>query len=71
MNIAEGSAKTSDKDFVRFLEMSLGTANELETALIIAFNIKYIVEEELTDFQNKITELRKMIYKFKESLDKK
>ncbi len=68
LNISEGSAKSSNKDFSRFLEMSLGSINELETTLIIAQNLKYINNEKLIDFQNKITELRKMIFKFKDSL---
>lgn len=32
-NIAEGSAKSSAKDFIRFLEMSLGSSFELEIEL--------------------------------------
>jgi four helix bundle protein len=35
-NIAEGSAKSSNKDFARFLEIAIGSACELETELIIA-----------------------------------
>lgn len=34
-NIAEGSSKTSQKDFNRYLEISLGSAFELETQLLI------------------------------------
>ena len=41
-NIAEGAAKPSDNDFARFLDMSLGSAFEVETQLIISKNIGYI-----------------------------
>lgn len=68
LNISEGSAKSSDKDFARFLEVSLGSCRELETAFIIAFNLGYISRDILTDKQEKITELQKMITKFKDNL---
>lgn len=35
-NIAEGSNRTSQKDYYRFLEISLGSSFELETQLLIA-----------------------------------
>jgi len=35
-NIAEGSNRNSDKEFVQFLYIALGSAAELETQLIIA-----------------------------------
>lgn len=38
-NIAEGCGKSSDKDFKRFLEFSLGSSYELETQLLLAFQI--------------------------------
>ena len=40
-NIAEGSSRNSDKDYSRFAEISLGSAFELETQLLIAKEIKY------------------------------
>lgn len=40
-NIAEGSSKNSDKDDSQFAEISLGSAFELETQLLIAKEIKY------------------------------
>ena len=40
-NIAEGSSRKSDKDYSRFAEISLGSAFELETQLLIAKEIKY------------------------------
>ena len=68
-NIAEGSAKTSNKDFARFLEMSIGSLFELETELIIVLNLKYIDSMVFEDIQNKIIELQKMITGFKNKLD--
>ena len=35
-NIAEGSSRTSQKDYSRFIEIALGSAFELETQLSIA-----------------------------------
>jgi len=42
LNIAEGSAKKSDKDFNRYIENSLGSINECAAALDIAFENKFI-----------------------------
>ena len=42
LNIAEGSAKYSDKDFKRFVENSLGSINECLACLDNAFDNKMI-----------------------------
>lgn len=39
LNIAEGSAKKSDKDFNRFIEMSLGSMNESVACLEVSLEI--------------------------------
>ena len=41
-NIAEGRAKRSTKDFLRFLSIAYGSNAELETQLIIAHRLGYI-----------------------------
>ena len=68
-NIAEGSAKTSNKDFARFLEISIGSLLELETEITIALNLKYVDSLVFENIQNKIIELQKMITGFKNKLD--
>jgi len=60
-NIAEGSAKSSDKDFKRFLEFSLGSSYELETQLILADEL-YGVDTSTTI--QKLHEEQKMISSF-------
>jgi len=68
-NIAEGSAKSSNKDFARFLEMSIGSSYELETELTIASKLNYIGFDVFALLQNKIIEIQKMIIGFKNKLD--
>ncbi|THV59300.1 four helix bundle protein [Flagellimonas alvinocaridis] len=41
-NIAEGCAKYSQKDFVRFLQVSLGSAYELESHIILCEDLNFI-----------------------------
>ena len=40
-NIAEGSARQSDKEFIRFLFIAYGSSAEIETQLIIAKNLGF------------------------------
>jgi len=68
-NIAEGSAKTSNKDFARFLEISIGSAFELETQLIVSYNLKYIDIITFENLSDKISEIQRMINGFKNKLN--
>ena len=43
---------------------------ELETAIIIAFNLEYIDQNTLDEKSLKINKLQKMIFKFINTLDK-
>ena len=45
LNIAEGSAKLSDKDFNRYILNSLGSANEVAAAFDVAMQINLINRE--------------------------
>ncbi|MCE5178801.1 MAG: four helix bundle protein [Porphyromonadaceae bacterium] len=67
-NIAEGSAKSSNKDFSRFLEIALGSSYELETELLISLRLSYVTQEVFEQFQKRITEVQRMINGLKETL---
>lgn len=67
-NIAEGSSRSSDKDFNRFLEISLGSLFELQTQLIIANARNYINNENFNQIELRIIELQKMISGFQNNL---
>ncbi len=57
-NIAEGSGRTTEKEFSRFLEISMSSSYELETQLILMYELFEIetneIIEELKTIQNKI-----------------
>ena len=67
-NIAEGSAKSSNKEFSRFLEISLGSICELETMTIIAKELNYMNEESFISIDKQIQEVQLMIKSFKSQL---
>ncbi|MBF4493457.1 four helix bundle protein [Flavobacterium sp. JLP] len=60
-NIAEGSGRESNKDFLRFLYISLGSIFEMQTQLEIAKNIIYIKEEEFNLLYEDSREIERML----------
>ena len=58
-NLAEGSARQSDKELIQFLHVALGSLAELETQLIIAKNLSYILT--IDEFLAKLNSIKKMI----------
>lgn len=47
-NIAEGSSKDSQKDFIRFLQISLGSTYELETQLLLCSDLLLADENQIS-----------------------
>ena len=60
-NIAEGSARNHNKEFIQFLYVSLGSCAELETQLIISMKLGLIKSETFDIFCIKIKDVRNML----------
>lgn len=63
-NIAEGAGKNSRSDFARFLQMSLGSASELEYELLLACDLGYLNQAKRDELIAQVTEIKKMLTGF-------
>lgn len=63
-NIAEGKARNSSNDFIRFLRIALGSLFEFQTQLEIAKNIEYINQEQFQRLWNFSREIEVMLVSF-------
>jgi len=66
--IAEGSGKSSSKDFSRYLEIAISSAFELETLCMLAADLDFIDNDKSDPILTKIQEIQKMIYSFKNTI---
>jgi len=64
-NIAEGSSRPSKREFQRYLDISLGSAFELETQLIL---VKKLYDIESKEIFSALSILQKQIHSFKKCL---
>jgi four helix bundle protein len=69
-NIAEGSSRSSEKDYNRFIEISLGSCFEAETQLLIAGALNYGDNELCMKLLIDIDEEQKMLMGFMKKLNK-
>jgi four helix bundle protein len=67
-NIAEGSQRTTDKDFANFLMIARGSLAELKTQLILAVRFGYITREKYRNIQDDIERLSRMLHAFRTKL---
>lgn len=63
-NIAEGSAKATTANYKNFLEISLGSTYELETALLAVQRIYPQFVSDAEKFSDRIKEEQKMLSSF-------
>ncbi len=60
-NIAKGCSRMSEKDFKRFLEISLGSAFEVETDLIILEKLGMVDSDSIQEFLHDLHKEQKQI----------
>lgn len=60
-NIAEGATRKSKVEFKQFLYVSLASAAEIETQLIISYNLNLITIHEKDSFLTELNTISKMI----------
>ena len=69
-NIAEGSSRLSEKDYCRFIEISLGSSFELETQLLIAKAVNFGSAQLATEILKDVDEEQKMLISFVNKLNR-
>jgi four helix bundle protein len=65
-NIAEGSVRSTRKDYCNFLKITLGSSAELSTQIEIAYNRKYLnseIYEALLNLQVEVSKILRSIIK--------
>jgi four helix bundle protein len=69
-NIAEGSSRSSEKDYNRFIEISLGSSFETETQILIAEAVNYGDNDLRKKLLSDLDEEQKMLISFMKVLKK-
>jgi four helix bundle protein len=60
-NLAEGCGRGTDADFGRFLQISMGSACELDYQLLLARDLGYLPEDVHADLFRDVTEIKRML----------
>lgn len=68
-NIAEGSAKKSVKEKLKFVEIACGSFYELATQIEIAKDIKYISDEKYNQYLEKFEKISKLLFGYRKALN--
>lgn len=67
-NIAEGSGRNHNKEFIQFLGIANGSTFELITQLMLAKRLKLIEEKTIQSIINQLVEVSNMNFAFQKTL---
>lgn len=57
-NIVEGCGRNTDKDFAHFLDMALGSTQELEYCFLLLKDLSFIDEDNYNSVNEKVNEIK-------------
>ncbi len=58
LNIVEGCGRNTDKDFVHFLDIALGSVHETEYCCLLASDLGFIEKDKCEILQSKTSEIK-------------
>ena len=68
-NIAEGCGRSGDAEFARFLQIAMGSANELEYHILLGQDLEFIEGPTYERLANDVTEVKRMLASFIKKLN--
>lgn len=60
-NIAEGCGKNTSNDFARYLNISLGSANETEYFILLSKDLGYLSKDDYESLNKIVNEIKAML----------
>lgn len=69
-NIAEGSSRKSRKDYIRFIDIAIGSCNEVESLLALSQDLGFILKSDCDDLLTRLASLGKTLNGFRRYLGK-
>ncbi|HEY2233910.1 MAG TPA: four helix bundle protein, partial [Candidatus Angelobacter sp.] len=68
-NLAEGCGRRTSTELARFVRIALGSASELDYHLLLSRDIGFMSSDDFTSSTAKLTEVRKMLTSFLQSVE--
>ncbi|MBR6490137.1 MAG: four helix bundle protein [Muribaculaceae bacterium] len=67
-NIAEGAGRATTKDFANFIQIAIGSSNEVECELMLSKDLGYVGEDIFKTLFDQVREIKIMMIYFRRTL---